>query len=94
MYIVFDLIDNDFEILKTEKEAVKKADEWLEHYQEESQDEGWHEDIEGSIGYAEIKAQSIITSAESKKDNPDDWPYFHEEIWYVDIVPLKEERNG
>ena len=92
MYIVFDLIENDFEILKTEKEAVVKADEWLERYQEEAQDEGWPENIEGSVGYAEVKARSIVTSTESKKDNPDDWPYLHDEIWYVNIVEVDKEK--
>ena len=87
MYIVFDLIESEYAFVNTHKEAKDKADEWLKHYQEHAQSDGWPEDIADSIGYAKIIAQSKVTKTEKKSDYGDEpWPYLHDEIWYVDIV--------
>ncbi len=87
MYIVFDLIENEFEVVDTEKEAITLSEKYLKSYGDEAPADGWPEDIVDSIGYAEIKARSKVTKTVKKSDvGEDDWPYDFDEIWYVDIV--------
>ena len=89
MYIVFDLIENEFEVVDTEKEAIKLSEKYLKSYGDEAPTDGWPEDIVDSIGYAKIKARSKVTKTEKKSDfGEDDWPYNadFDEIWYVEIV--------
>ncbi len=93
MYIVFDLIESEYAFVDTKEKAIKGANEFLQVYKDEASTEGWPEDIVSSIGYAEIKADSRVTKTEKKSDFGDEpWPYLHDEIWYVDIVPIKDKR--
>ncbi len=98
MYLVFDFIEHEFDVVDTEKEAIKKAGEALQFYKDGASTDGWPEDIVGSVGYAEIKADSRVTKTEKKSDvGEDDWPYDYDEIWYVDLVDkaeVKEEESG
>ena len=95
MYIVFDLIESEYVFVDTEQAAKDQADKWMKHYKDGAWDEGWPEDIEGSVGYAKIIADSRVTKTETKADYGDEpWPYLHDEIRYVDIVPVKEDSNG
>lgn len=90
MYIVFDFINRDFDFVGTEKQAEEKAEEALNYYRGEAATGGWPEDIEKSIGYAKIIAQSKITKTEKKEDcDEEDWPYDFDEICYVDLVAAK-----
>jgi len=92
MYIVFDLIEPEYAFVHTEKQAKDKADEFLNLYRDEAESDGWPEDIEKSIGYAKVVAQSKVTKTETKDDYGDEpWPYLHDEIWYIDIVKVDEE---
>ena len=91
MYLVFDRIENELALVDTEKQASAKAEEFLQYYRDEAAADGWPEDIVGSIGYAEIKADSRVTKTEKKSDvDEEDWPYFYDEIWYVDLVPVED----
>jgi len=92
MYIVFDMIESEYVFVHTEKQAKEQADKWLKHYQEEAQSDGWPEDIVSSVGYAKIIADSQVTKTETPADYGDEpWPYLYDEIWYIDIVPIKEQ---
>ena len=87
-YIAFDMIENEIELFKTETDAKKRAEDNLEYYQETAPDDGWPEDIEGAVGYAEIKESSTITKTIKKGDSdaPDNWPWDWDEISYVKLV--------
>ena len=88
-YLVFDLIEKEFEFTDSEEKAKGIAEGWLEYYRVDAADDGWPEDIVGNVGYAEVKFSSKVTKTEKREDNPDDWPYLYDEIWHVD---LKEEQ--
>ncbi len=91
MYIVFDFINSEFDLVETEKLASAKAKEALEFYRGEAATDGWPEDIVGSVGYAEIKADSRVAKIEKKSDvGEDDWPYEYDEMWYVVLLPVKD----
>ena len=91
MYIVFDFVNNDFDFMDTEKQAKKQAEETLEYYRGEAATDGWPDNIEKSIGYAEVKMMSKITKTETKEEYGEDWPYDFDEIWHIDLVAAEGE---
>jgi len=94
MYLVFDLIEHDFELVDTEKEASIQAEKYLQSYRDEAATDGWPEDIAGSVGYAEVKVNSQVTKTEKKSNiGEEDWPYSFDEIWYVDLTPVHKEEK-
>ena len=90
MYIVFDAIENEFEFVHTEKQAKDKAEEFLQLYRDEAPDNGWPEDIVDTISYAKIIVSSKVTKIDKFSHvDKEPWPYAFDEIWYVDLVPVK-----
>jgi len=63
-WIVFNFIDDYFELVETEEEAEGKAREILECYSRDIPNDKWPEDIEGSIGYAKVRMSTKITKIE------------------------------
>ena len=95
MYLVFDFIEQEFDVVDTEKEAIERAEEILQSYRNDAPTDGWPDDIVESIGYAKIKARTRVTRVETKSDaGEDNWPYDFDEIWYVDLVPAEDMVKG
>lgn len=74
-WLVFDFIEHEFDLVGTEELAIKSANEILEIYRSDAC-EGWHEDMAGSIGYAEVKAISKMINLQKKDDFDENeyWP--------------------
>ena len=94
-WFVYDNAEGQTEIVATEEEARKLAEEWLEIWREASVDEGWEPDFDGAIGYGEIKATNVKTVVAKKEDYTDEewtencYDLKFDEIWDYD---LEEER--
>ncbi len=97
MYLVFDFIEHEFDFVDTKEKAIANIKEVLQLYRNDASTDGWPEDIVGSVGYAEIKADSRVTKTVKKSDfGEDDWPYNSDfdEIWYVDLVSAEDMVKG
>ncbi len=93
-WLAFDRLEGEYEFTDTEEEAKAEAKGMLKYYTDEASDEGWPEDIEGAIGYAEIKVITKSTLIEKKSDYAgEDWPWNpdHDEIWEVKLVKVEDK---
>lgn len=63
-WLIFNCIDDEFELVDTEEKADSKAREILSCYANIAHVDGWPDGIEGSIGYARVQMSTKITKIE------------------------------
>ncbi len=63
-WLIFNNIDDEFDLVDTEDQAWKGAGEILARYTAACDADKWPEHIEGSIGYAKVQMSTKITKIE------------------------------
>lgn len=96
-WFAYDRVNGDYEIFETEAEAIEAAEKFLKYYREEATQDGWPEDLEGNVGYGEIKVHTVSNEIANKKDYTDE--EWEEEGYSLDFdkiveFDLEEINNG
>ena len=73
-FFSYDLQNGEFLLHATEEEARTEAQGSIEYYRDEATDDGWPDDMTGTIGYGKL-IQEVVTTNELKKSD------YTEEEW-------------